>query len=425
MTLLKLIYRTLPTRRCSSLSRFQKEAINWDYFSNSANFVDIAANALARRVNCELKTLIAQLHELSLAKDDPAKTQELKNTLTPLLYFFPNDTHPRVRENKSEEPVVLEKVGSKPPFTYHPTNFDSLTKRLNVLRTKHLGNISGHKSYYLKNDLAMLEQALVRYSLAKLRKKNFLQVSVPDIISRDDIERCGMRTDNKHSQIFHIDEAWSPNVCLSGTSEISLASYLSKKTFPLSKLPLRFCAASRCFRAEAKRSQKERGIFRVHQFTKVEMFGITPNESGQKSEELLYEFTSIQREIFTELGLHFKILEMPVVDLGLPAYHKIDIEAWIPTLKMFGEVSSASNCTEYQSRRMDIKYESEKPGKTKFCHTVNGTACAIPRLLIAILENHQNLDGSVRVPEPLQKYMGKEVMKDKFQEVMLSTKPVP
>lgn len=154
------------------------------------------------------------------------------------------------------------------------------------------------------------------------------------------------------------------------------------------------------------------------------MFGITANESGQESEELLSEFTSIQKEIFSELGLHFKILEMPSGDLGLPAYHKVDMEAWIPTQKLYGEVSSASNCTDYQSRRMGIKYISGS-GESKFCHTVNGTACAIPRLLIAIFENHQNLDGSINVPEPLKKYMKKDVIKDKFQEVMLSTKPIP
>lgn len=151
------------------------------------------------------------------------------------------------------------------------------------------------------------------------------------------------------------------------------------------------------------------------------MFGVTANETGNESEELLDEFTQIQEELFSELGLYFRVLEMPPADLGLPAYHKYDMESWIPTQKIFGEVSSASNCTDYQSRRLDIKYNS--PSKEhRYCHTVNGTAAAIPRLLITILENFQNLDGSISIPAPLQKYFKTDTMKDKFKEIMLCTK---
>ncbi|GIY64217.1 hypothetical protein CDAR_558821 [Caerostris darwini] len=410
-------------RNYSSSTHINESAIDWEYYYDPSNFVEIANNVIVRKVRVHLRNSIGQLQELSNAKNDPVKLKALQEVMSPLLYWFPNRTHPRVMENKSEAPMLLEKVGNKPVFTYFPANFPSLTKRLNVLRTKNLGHMSGHKSYYLKDNLATMEQALVNFALSKLKKRGFQLVTVPDIIPKSFLENCGMPTENKHSQVFHIDSSWASDLCLSGTSEMALASYLSDEIHDVSRLPVKLCATSRCYRAEAKRNQKEKGIYRVHNFTKVEMFGITSNESGAESETLLEEFTSIQKEMYTELGLCFKILEMPPMELGLPAYHKIDMEAWIPTQKFYGEISSASNCTDYQSRRIGLKY-SAPTGETKFCHTVNATACAIPRLLIAIFENFQNLDGSINVPEPLQKYMQKEIIKDGFKETMVSTRPI-
>ncbi|GFT11245.1 hypothetical protein NPIL_531241 [Nephila pilipes] len=409
-------------RRNSSSAFLSDDAIDWDYYSNPSNFVEIASNMMERKVQVDLRDVLGQLHELKDAQNDPALYKALKDSLTPKLIWFPNRTHPKAKGNKSTEPLVIEKVGKKEVFSYFPSTFHTLTKRLNLLRTKHLGHMSGHKSYFLKHDLASLEQALVKFALSKLKKKGFEIFSVPDIVPKSFLENCGMRTENKHSQVFHIDSSWAPDLCLSGTSEMALASYFSKVTIDFSEYPLKMCAASRCFRAEAKRSQKEKGIFRVHQFTKVEMFGITSNETGEESEALFEEFISIQKEMYTELGLHFQILEMPPSELGLPAYRKIDMEAWIPTLKSYGEISSASNCTDYQSRRIGLKYNSPS-GQLRFCHTLNATACAIPRLLIAILENFQNLDGSVRIPIPLQKYMKKDVIRDKFEEKMICMKP--
>lgn len=427
MNLAQLVFQNIVkresilfVRRYSSV--FSENIIDWDYYSNPSNFVEIASNVMERNVSCDLRDTLEQLNTLKDAKNDPMYVKNIKDNLTPKLIWFPNRTHPKVKENKYKEPIVIEKVGKKEVFSYFPSSFHTLTKHLNILRTKHLGHMSGHKSYFLKHDLASLEQALVKFALSKLKKKGFQMFSVPDIVPKRFLENCGMRPENKHSQVFHIDSCWGPNLCLSGTSEMALASYFSEETFDISKLPLKLCAASRCFRAEAKRSQKEKGIFRVHQFTKVEMFGITSNETGEESEALLQEFISIQKEMYTELGLHFQILEMPPSELGLPAYHKIDMEAWIPTQKLYGEISSASNCTDYQSRRIGIRYNSPS-GQTKFCHTLNATACAIPRLLIAILENFQNLDGSVRVPNPLQKYMRKDVIRDKFEEKMICMKP--
>lgn len=416
MKLLRTDYlRQYSTSRCSQI-------IDWDYYSNPENLSCIAENVSSRKIHCELLDVLQNLKELHHSKGDPGKLASLKEALFPQLLWFPNTIHPNVLKNKSEKPVVVKKLGNKPDFSYFPTNFEHLCKRLNLLRTKHLGHTCGHKSYYLKGDLALLEHALVKFAVTKLINKKFELLYVPDILPKSCIEACGMKTNNVHSQVYHVHDNWAEDLCLSGTSEIAVANFLSSKIFDYKSLPLKFCAVSRCYRAEANKHQKEKGIFRVHQFTKVEMFGVTANETGEESEELLHEFIKIQEEIFLELGLYFKIIEMPPYELSLPAYHKYDMEAWIPTQKIFGEISSASNCTDYQSRRLNIRYFLSPSNEHKFCHTVNGTAAAIPRLLITILENCQNLDGSITIPEPLQKYFKKDVLKDKFNEIMLCTK---
>lgn len=175
------------------------------------------------------------------------------------------------------------------------------------------------------------------------------------------------------------------NLCLSGTSEMALAGYFSGKTLSAEDLPKKTMAVSRCYRAEAKGGSDERNLYRVHYFTKVEMFATC---LPSQSEGLLEEFRDIQRRLFEGLGICFKLYDMPVHDLGAPAYRKYDIEAWMPSRNDFGEISSTSNCTDYQAKRLNIYYEDET--KNKFhAHTVNGTACAIPRMIIAVLEQFQ------------------------------------
>lgn len=195
-------------------------------------------------------------------------------------------------------------------------------------------------------------------------------------------------------------------IYLSGTSEMAMAGYLSNRTFLKSQLPLKLAAYSRCFRAETSRVEEERGIYRVHNFGKVEMFGVTGSETGMESEELYQYFCQLQERLYSDLGLHFRVMEMSPNELGSPAYRKCDIEAWMPGRKQFGEISSCSNCTDYQSRRLNIRYENGYgTEETKFVHTLNGTACAIPRMLIAVVESYQTDDGSVALPPVLQKYM--------------------
>lgn len=215
-------------------------------------------------------------------------------------------------------------------------------------------------------------------------------MSVPDILPAEVIKSCGMTTDGERNQVYRILPS---ELCLSGTSEMALAGYFAGSNL---KHPTKVTAVSRCFRAETSGLQEEKGIYRVHQFTKVEMFSVCrPSES----EAILEEFKDIEINLFKNIGIHFQLLDMPPCELGAPAYRKFDIESWMPGRKMWGEISSCSNCTDYQARRLNIKIGDE------FAHTVNGTACAIPRMLIAITETFQKEDGSIEIPKVLQKYM--------------------
>lgn len=203
--------------------------------------------------------------------------------------------------------------------------------------------------------------------------------------------------------VYTLDEhLYKGEYCLSGTAEMALAGYLMNQVFHVTNLPLRLAAVSRCYRAETSGTLEERGIYRVHQFTKVEMFAVTDCDS---SAMLLEEFRELQEETFAMLGLHLQTLDMPPHELGAPAFRKYDIEAWMPGRQIFGEVSSCSDCTDYQSRRLNIKYQQRGSDSLLHAHTLNGTACAIPRMLIALLETHQQADGTVTIPEALQPYM--------------------
>lgn len=251
-------------------------------------------------------------------------------------------------------------------------------------------------------------------------KRKFELVAVPDILSEGVIESCGMSTSGERTQVYRLSPS---NLCLSGTSEMALAGMFAGKIVDKSELPIRLSAVSRCFRAETSGLHEEKGIYRVHQFTKVEMFSVC---SPEQSTDLLEEFRSIEVDLFNSLGLHFKLLDMPPSELGAPAYRKYDIEAWLPGRKMWGEISSCSNCTDYQSRRLGVKIRNHSE-KDYFAHTVNGTAAAIPRMLIAILESFQNDDGTINIPVELRKYMmGQEkITKRKDMPELKIVKSIP
>ncbi|KAL7848556.1 hypothetical protein SRHO_G00201790 [Serrasalmus rhombeus] len=252
-------------------------------------------------------------------------------------------------------------------------------------------------------------RALVEQHDKKALAQGFIPMVVPDMLKGVVFEGCGMQPHAHRSQVYSLDPARFPDFNLAGTGEVGIAGYFMDHAVNLTDVPVRTVCSSTCYRAETDTGRETWGLYRVHHFNKVEMFGVTADETGEESSQLLDEFVSLQKEIFSSLKLHYRVLDMPTEELGPPAFRKYDIEAWMPGRGSFGEISSASNCTDYQSRRLNIFYE-RGDGSLKYAHTVNATACAIPRTIIAILETHQTKEGTVRVPDALQPYLGLEVI---------------
>ncbi|XP_029475708.1 serine--tRNA ligase, mitochondrial [Rhinatrema bivittatum] len=322
---------------------------------------------------------------------------------------LPNRTHPDVPIGDESKARVVEVIGEKPAFDFQVRGHLDIGEHLDIIRQRRLSHVSGFRSYYLRGAGTMLEHALVQFTISKLVKKGFIPMTVPDMLKGAIFEGCGMRPNAISSQVYSLDPSRFQDLFLAGTAELGIAGYFMDHAVELADLPARTVCCSTCFRAETDNARETWGLYRVHHFTKVEMFGVTADESGTESQDLLAEFLRIQKEIFSDLGLHYKVMDMPTEELGLPAYRKYDIEAWMPGRGTYGEISSASNCTDYQSRRLHIMYR--KPfGELGYAHTVNGTACAVPRMLIAILESNQLKDGSVRVPEVLQPYLAMEII---------------
>ena len=330
---------------------------------------------------------------------------------------IPNLTHPDVPVGGEEVAVLLEEVGSKPQFNFEARDHLAVGEALDVIDFETGAIVSGTKFYYLRREAALLELALINWSMHKAAKRGFIPMTTPDLVRESVFEKCGFQPRADNTQIYGVRDS---GLCLTGTAEIPLGGVHMDKILSEGELPIKMAAFGHCFRTEAGAAGAAgRGLYRVHQFSKVEMFVLcTPEQSNALHDELL----EMEVEMFRELGLHFKVLDMPTADLGAPAYRKYDIEAWMPGLQRYGEISSASNCTDYQSRRLNIRYRPAESGKdaaaaaaagngkvkktpTQFVHTLNATACAVPRMIVAILENFQQEDGSVVVPEVLRPYM--------------------
>ncbi|MBR6215052.1 MAG: serine--tRNA ligase, partial [Spirochaetaceae bacterium] len=270
------------------------------------------------------------------------------------------------------------------------------------LRSVYRGMLESSEDYYLKNEAVFLEQALIMYALNTLRKHNFQLFITPDVAKEEVLKGIGFNPRGNESNVYSIEDE---DTCLVATAEITLGGYHQDEILDKASLPRFYGGLSHCFRREAGAAgQFSKGLYRVHQFDKVEMFAYsTPEQSDEIHEKLRL----IEEEIFTGLGLPFHVVDTCSGDLGAPAYLKWDLEAWMPGRNggEYGEVTSTSNCTDYQARRLNIKYKDDD-GKNKYVHTLNGTAIAVGRAMLAILENYQNADGSVTIPEVLVPYCG-------------------
>lgn len=324
----------------------------------------------------------------------------------------PNMTHPDVPVGGEDCSTVRKVVGKPREFGFAMKDHVQLGKDLDILDFDSASEVSGSKFYYLKNEAVLLEMGLVNWAVSEVMKKGFTPLTTPEIVRSSVVEKCGFQPRGTNTQVYSIEGS---DQCLIGTAEIPVGGIHMDSILSESSLPLKYVAFSHCFRTEAGAAgTATRGLYRVHQFSKVEMFILCrPDESDAFHEELI----EIEEGLFSSLGLHFKTLDMATEDLGAPAYRKFDVEAWMPGLGRYGEISSASNCTDYQSRRLGIRYRPElstpppKKGKgsagtTQFVHTLNATACAVPRMLVCLLENYQQEDGTVVIPEPLRPFMG-------------------
>ncbi|XP_031120691.1 serine--tRNA ligase, chloroplastic/mitochondrial [Ipomoea triloba] len=346
---------------------------------------------------------------VSLEEDLLKLTDELQQEAQTI----PNMTHPDVPLGGEDCSTLRKMVGKPHEFSFPIKDHVQLGKDLDLLDFDAAAEVSGSKFYYLKNEAVMLEMALVNWSLTEVMKRGFTPLTTPEIVRSSLIEKCGFQPRGTTTQVYSIENT---DQCLIGTAEIPVGGIHMDSILPESSLPLKYAAFSHCFRTEAGAAgTATRGLYRVHQFSKVEMFILCrPEESNAYHEELI----QIEEDLFTSLGFHFRTMDMASEDLGAPAYRKFDVEAWMPGLGRYGEISSASNCTDYQSRRLGIRYRPEsssssansKKGKNlpppQFVHTLNATACAVPRMIVCLLENYQQEDGSVIIPEPLRPFMG-------------------
>ena len=373
------------------------------------------ANALAMKGKMDITERSALVEEGKNLKESIAAAEaELAQTEAELdieARKIPNMAHPDAPIGKGEENNrEVRQAGKAREFDFEPRDHVKLGQDLDIVDFESGTKVSGTKFYYLKNEGVFLELGLIRYALDILIKKGFTPYITPDIAKEEILEGTGFNPRGPESNIYTLE---GENTCLVGTSEITLGGYYSNMILPKEKLPLRLAGLSHCFRREAGAAgQFSKGLYRVHQFTKLEMFiYCLPDESERFHDELC----SIEEEIFNGLEIPYRVVDTCTGDLGAPAYRKWDLEAWMPgrgDKGDWGEITSTSNCTDYQARRLNIRYKDED-GKNKFVHMLNGTAIAISRAIIVILENFQQKDGSVKLPKALVPYCGFESIERK------------
>jgi seryl-tRNA synthetase len=365
----------------------------------------------------ERKTLSKQIGERKQAGEDAeelmATVQGLKERvesakeelegvearLGELALTLPNIPDPDAPEGMTEEDaVVIREVGERPELDFEPRDHLEIGTALGLIEMEKAAELSGSRFAYLKGDLVLLELALVRFVIDLVRAEGHEPVVPPVLVREEALEGTGFLPEAR-DQIYEIPK---DELFLTGTSEVGLAGLHAGEILDAAELPLRYCAFSTCFRREAGAAGRDtRGIFRVHQFDKVEMFSfVDPATSQDEHERLL----AIEERILGDLEIPYRVVNVAVGDLGAPAAKKYDCEAWIPSQGRFRELTSCSNTTDYQARRLGARYRAEEGAAPQAVHTLNGTACAVGRTIIALIENRQESDGGFTLPKTLHQY---------------------
>ena len=369
-------------------------------------------NAMKMKGKIDQDTRMALVLEGKSIKEEIARMEalltEVEKNYQEKAREIPNYAHPEAPIGKLDsDNLEIRTWGTPPIFNFQPKDHVQLGEALDLIDFDTATRVSGPKFYYLKNEAVLLELALERYTLDILRKHGFTLTITPDIAKEEVLLGIGFNPRGEESNIYTVE---GTGTCLVGTAEITLGGYHAGKILEKKDLPIRLAGLSHCFRREAGGAgQYSKGLYRVHQFSKVEMFVYSlPEESDRIHEQLL----AIEEEIFQGLEIPYHVVDTCTGDLGAPAYRKFDIEAWMPgrgDQGEYGEVTSTSNCTDYQARRLNIRYRDDA-NKIQHLHLLNGTAIAVSRAIVAILENFQQADGSVRMPAKLIPYLGFDVI---------------
>ncbi|CAN2169357.1 SerS Seryl-tRNA synthetase [Candidatus Nanopelagicaceae bacterium] len=363
-------------------------------------------NALSKSVGAakgdEKTALLENAKDLAnKVKAADTKRAEIEAQANAIAMQFSNVLDPDAPIGGEADFVVIEHVGTPRDFTkdgFEPKDHVELGKLLGAIDTERGAKVAGSRSYYLTGAGALLEFALVNYAISSATKSGFIPVIPPVLVNPAAMEGTGF-LGQAAENVYHLER---DEVYLVGTSEVPLAAMHMDEILPAEKLPLRYAGYSTCFRREAGTYGKDtRGIIRVHQFDKVEMFSFCKPEDAKEEHKRLLQW---EKDFLNAMEIPYRVIDVASGDLGSSANRKFDIEAWIPTQGTYREVTSTSNCTEFQARRLNIRYKDSDG--TKAIATLNGTLVAIPRMIVAILENHQNADGSVNVPKALQPFLG-------------------
>ena len=377
-------------RRRSSLTEFEQLRAQQKSFGKQ---VAAARGEEKAALVAQAKATSDRVKELQAAAD--AAEQELAT----LVRRVGNVIEDGVPVGGEDDYTVLETVGTARDFAaegFEPRDHLELAEGLGALDMERGAKVGGSRFYFLTGVGALLELALLNMAVAQAVEAGFTPMITPTLVKSDVMAGAGF-LDAHADEVYRLE---ADELYLTGTSEVALAGYHADEILDAGALPLRYCGFSTCFRREAGAAGRDtRGIFRVHQFDKVEMFSFCHPERSWEEHELLL---SIEREIADDLGLHYRVMNIAVGDLGAPAAKKYDIEAWLPGQGRYRELTSCSNTTDFQARRLDVRYRSEKG--VHHLHTLNGTAITSSRTLIAVLETHQRSDGSVSIPEVLKSF---------------------
>lgn len=353
----------------------------------------------------EKRKIILQMQELDKNSDRLNRDlKSLQKKFDNLMYQIPNLPLPEVPLGRDErDNIVLKEIGEKPKFSFEPRDYLTIAEQFDLIDVKRAAKTSGTRFAFLKKEAVLLELALINFAFNKLIDKGFIAVIPPVLIKPEPFRAMGY-LDRGEEEVYYLPK---DNLYLIGTSEQIIGPMHNEEIFEEKELPKRYLGFSSCFRREAGAYGRDtKGILRVHQFEKIEMFSFTKPEDSEEEHKFLL---SCEEELMKELGIPYRVIQMCTGDLGTPAAAKFDIEAWLPGQNQgkgeYRETHSTSNCTDFQARRLNIRYRN-KENKLTIVHTLNGTALAIGRTIIAILENYQQKDGSVIIPKVLMPYLG-------------------